>query len=40
MLRVGDLVEIRGKRDEEIAAVFGGAADLDLTQGAEEAVGQ
>ncbi|HWW15617.1 MAG TPA: L,D-transpeptidase [Candidatus Dormibacteraeota bacterium] len=24
MLRVGDLVEIRGERDEEVAAVFGG----------------
>jgi lipoprotein-anchoring transpeptidase ErfK/SrfK len=27
MLRVGDEVQIRGERDEEIAAVFGGAAD-------------
>lgn len=38
MLRVGDLVEIRGERDEEIAEVFGGAADMD--QDAAEAVGQ
>jgi lipoprotein-anchoring transpeptidase ErfK/SrfK len=29
MLRVGDLVEIRGERDEEIAQVFGGMPDLD-----------
>ena len=28
MLRVGDVVEIRGERDEEIAAVFGGAPDV------------
>jgi lipoprotein-anchoring transpeptidase ErfK/SrfK len=27
MLRVGDVVEIRGERDDEIAQVFGGAAD-------------
>jgi lipoprotein-anchoring transpeptidase ErfK/SrfK len=27
MLRVGDVVEIRGERDEETAEVFGGAAD-------------
>jgi len=27
MLRVGDVVQIRGERDEEIASVFGGAAD-------------
>jgi len=34
MLRVGDLVEIRGERDEEIAEVFGGAADVELNQDA------
>jgi lipoprotein-anchoring transpeptidase ErfK/SrfK len=28
MLRVGDVVEIRGERDEEVAAVFGGAVDI------------
>ena len=27
MLRVGDLVEIRGERDEETAEIFGGEAD-------------
>ena len=27
MLRVGDVVKIRGERDEETAAIFGGAAD-------------
>ncbi len=40
MLRVGDFVSIHGGRDEEIAAVFGGAVDVDMTQGATEAVGQ
>ncbi len=40
MLRVGDFVSIRGERDEEIAAVFGGAVDVDMTQGAIDAVGQ
>jgi lipoprotein-anchoring transpeptidase ErfK/SrfK len=28
MLRIGDVVEIRGERDEEIAQVFGGTPDL------------
>lgn len=28
MLRVGDVVEIRGERDEEVAAVFGGTVEL------------
>ena len=28
MLRVGDVVEIRGERDEEIAEVFGGRTDV------------
>ena len=40
MLRVGDFVSIRGERDEEVADVFGGAVDVDMTQGATEAVGQ
>ena len=40
MLRVGDFVSIRGGRDEDIAQVFGGAVDVDMTQGATEAVGQ
>jgi len=40
MLRVGDSVSIRGERDGEIAQVFGGAVDVDMTQGATEAVGQ
>jgi lipoprotein-anchoring transpeptidase ErfK/SrfK len=28
MLRVGDMVEIRGERDEEVAEIFGGVADV------------
>ena len=28
MLRVGDVVSIRGERDEEMAAVFGGAVEV------------
>jgi lipoprotein-anchoring transpeptidase ErfK/SrfK len=28
MLRVGDIVQIRGERDEEVAAVFGGGSDV------------
>jgi hypothetical protein len=28
LLRVGDVVEIRGERDEEIAQVFGDAVDV------------
>jgi lipoprotein-anchoring transpeptidase ErfK/SrfK len=28
MLRVGDVVEIRDQRDEEVAEIFGGAADV------------
>jgi lipoprotein-anchoring transpeptidase ErfK/SrfK len=39
MLRVGDLVQIRGERDEEIAAVFGGS-DVIAAQVAAETVGQ
>jgi lipoprotein-anchoring transpeptidase ErfK/SrfK len=30
MLRVGDMVVIRGERDEQIAQVFGGAADKTI----------
>ena len=30
MLRVGDVVEIREKRDEEIADIFGGAPDVPV----------
>jgi hypothetical protein len=36
MLRVGDVVEIRGERDEQVAQVFGSAADetmVALAQG-------
>ena len=40
MLRIGDVVEIRGERDEEIAAVFGGATDLATTEVAAETSGQ
>jgi lipoprotein-anchoring transpeptidase ErfK/SrfK len=37
MLRVGDVVEIRGERDEEIAQVFGGTVEVAQET---EAVGQ
>ena len=40
MLRVGDSVSIRAGRDEEVAEVFGGAADVGMSEGATEAVGQ
>jgi hypothetical protein len=32
MLRVGDVVQIRGERDEEVAAVFGGGVDVASTE--------
>lgn len=35
MLRVGDVVEIRGDRDEEIARVFGGAVEVPHAHEAE-----
>ena len=38
MLRVGDAVEIRGERDEQVAQVFGGDAD-DTTLAASQARG-
>jgi lipoprotein-anchoring transpeptidase ErfK/SrfK len=37
MLRMGDIVQIRGERDEEIAAVFGGAPDVVAVHGSEAA---
>ncbi|MGD0986257.1 MAG: L,D-transpeptidase [Candidatus Sulfotelmatobacter sp.] len=40
MLRMGDIVQIRGERDEEIAAVFGGAPDVVAVHGSEAAGGQ
>jgi|HubBroStandDraft_2_1064218.scaffolds.fasta_scaffold481606_1 lipoprotein-anchoring transpeptidase ErfK/SrfK len=40
MLRVGDVVEIRGERDDEIAQVFGGAADVAAEQVTAEMNGQ
>lgn len=40
MLRVGDSVSIRGERDEEIAEVFGGAAEVADAQVSTETVGQ
>jgi lipoprotein-anchoring transpeptidase ErfK/SrfK len=40
MLRVGDIVEIRGERDEEIASVFGGQPDGIMRQVAASNVGQ
>ena len=40
MLRVGDVVEIREERDEEIVQVFGGAVDVATAQAMAETVGQ
>lgn len=40
MLRVGDVVEIRGERDDEIAQVFGGAADVAAQRVTAEMNGQ
>jgi lipoprotein-anchoring transpeptidase ErfK/SrfK len=40
MLRVGDVVEIRGERDDEIAQVFRGAADEAAEQVTAEMNGQ
>ena len=40
MLRVGDVVEIREERDEEIVQVFGGAVAVATAQAMAETVGQ
>jgi lipoprotein-anchoring transpeptidase ErfK/SrfK len=40
MLHVGDVVKIRGERDEEIAQIFGGDADVASTQVVAESIGQ
>jgi len=40
MLRVGDVVDIRGERDEEITRVFGGTVDLATARVTAETVGQ
>jgi len=43
MLQVGDSVEIRGERDEQVAQVFGSAADDSTVAAAEvpaESIGQ
>jgi len=40
MVRVGDTVQIRGERDEEVAAVFGGEPEVAAARGAVEAGGQ
>jgi hypothetical protein len=40
MLRVGDIVEIRGERDEEIAQVFGDTVDVATARVTTETVGQ
>jgi lipoprotein-anchoring transpeptidase ErfK/SrfK len=40
MLRLGDVVEIRGERDDEIAQVFGGAADVAAQRVTAEMNGQ
>jgi L,D-transpeptidase ErfK/SrfK len=37
MLRVGDVVQIRGDRDDEVAAVFGGQVDMATSLGTPEA---
>lgn len=39
MLRVGDVVEIRGERDEQIAEIFGGEVDRESEAVAEVTVG-
>jgi hypothetical protein len=39
MLRVGDVVEIRGERDEQVAQIFGSGAD-DTTVAAAQVPGQ
>jgi hypothetical protein len=38
MLRVGDVVEIRGERDEQIAEIFGGKVDRESEAVAEVTV--
>jgi hypothetical protein len=40
MLHVGDVVKIRGERDEENAQIFGGDADVASTQVVAESIGQ
>ena len=40
MLHVGDVVKIRGERDEESAQIFGGDADVASTQIVAESIGQ
>ena len=40
MLRVGDVVEIRGERDDEMAQVFGGATDVAAERVTAEMNGQ
>jgi lipoprotein-anchoring transpeptidase ErfK/SrfK len=40
MLRVGDVVSIRGERDEEIAQVFGGAVEVAGVEVTAETTGQ
>jgi hypothetical protein len=38
MLRVGDVVQIRGERDEQIAEIFGGEVDRESEAVAEVTV--
>lgn len=40
MLRVGDVVEIRGQRDEEVARVFGGTVEVAGVAATEQMGGQ
>ncbi len=40
MLHVGDIVEIRGERDEEITRVFGNIVDVATAEGMPASVGQ
>jgi hypothetical protein len=37
MLRIGDRVQIRGERDEQVARVFGGQTDQTVVASAQDA---
>jgi hypothetical protein len=37
MLRIGDRVQIRGERDEQVARVFGGQTDQTVVVSAQDA---
>jgi lipoprotein-anchoring transpeptidase ErfK/SrfK len=40
MLRIGDVVKIRGERDEQVARVFGGQTDQTVVASAQDAAAQ